>query len=86
MKKNGLILAALVMIFVCASCGSHYMVKDPATDKTYYTQKIESQKSGAVQFKDGKTGSEVTLQNSEISEISEDEYKAGVTPPEKKTE
>jgi len=43
-------------------------------------------RAGAVKIKDAKSGGTITLQSSEVKEISEDEYKAGIsakTPPPK---
>jgi hypothetical protein len=37
-------------------------------------------KSGAVKFKDAKTGGEITLQSSEIKEIDSKEFEAGTKP------
>jgi hypothetical protein len=54
-------------------------VTDPASGKTYYTTKInEAGRAGAVKIKDEKTGSTVTLQSSEVKEISADEYEAAL--------
>lgn len=79
------------MMFLFTACGSYYMVKDPSSEKTYYTQKIKDKKEGAVNFKDAVTGSEVTIQNSEVTRIKKDEFKKAITPvteaaPEVKTE
>jgi hypothetical protein len=52
---------------------------DPASGKTYYTTKVDNLgRGGAVKIKDEKTGSMVTLQSSEVKEISEEEYEAGL--------
>jgi hypothetical protein len=40
------------------------MVKDPSTGNIYYTDKIDEEKGDAVKFKDAKTESSVTIQNS----------------------
>ena len=73
----GLILCGLIV--VVAGCSSHYRVTDPASGKTYYTTKIDNAgRAGAVKIKDEKTGSTVTLQSSEVKEISADEYEAGL--------
>ena len=62
-----------------AGCTTYYRVTDPASGKAYYTTKVDDAgKAGAVKIKDEKTGSTVTLQSSEVKEISEDEYKAGM--------
>lgn len=67
------------MAGLLAGCGgNYYKVNDPAGDRLYYTTEIEQSKAGAITFKDKKSGSKVTLQSSEVKEISEDEFKAGV--------
>ena len=74
---RGLMIFALII--AVAGCSSYYRVTDPASGKTYYTKKVnEAGKAGAVKIKDEKTGSTVTLQSSEVKEISEDEYEAGL--------
>ena len=72
------------MAGLLAGCGSYYRVNDPAGDRQYYTSDIDKSKAGSITFKDEKSGSEVTLQSSEVKEISEDEFKAAVKPEEKK--
>jgi hypothetical protein len=47
----------------------------------YYTTAVERAGSGAIQFKDAKTGSAVALQSSEVKAISKDEYTKGLTAP-----
>ena len=62
-----------------AGCGAtYYRVNDPAGTKEYYTTKIEQTKAGSITFKDEKGGSVVTLQSSEVKEISENEFKTAV--------
>jgi glycyl-tRNA synthetase (class II) len=73
------------MAGMLAGCGGgYYRVNDPAGTKEYYTTDIDQTKTGAVTFKDKKSGSVVTLQSSEIKEISEDEFKTAVEPAAKK--
>lgn len=68
-------ICGFMMILV--GCTTYYRVTDPASGKEYYTTKVgEKGKAGAVKIKDDKSGSSVTLQSSEVKEISEDEYKA----------
>lgn len=65
------------LMMIAAGCTSYYRVTDPASGKEYYTTKVGGTgRSGAVKIKDDKSGSSVTLQSSEVREISEDEYKA----------
>jgi hypothetical protein len=81
MMKKDLIVGVIVcgLIAGVAGCSSHYRVTDPASGKTYYTTKInEAGRAGAVKIKDDRTGSTVTLQSSEVKEISADEYEAGL--------
>jgi hypothetical protein len=61
-------------------CSSHYYrVTDPSSGKNYFTKKVdEAGRAGAVKFKDERTGGHVTLQSSEVKEISEGEYDAGL--------
>nr|WP_320015260.1 hypothetical protein [uncultured Desulfobacter sp.] len=83
MKKKLLTLAMIISILFCmAACGGgYYKVKDLHTDKTYYTKQIEQEKNGAVKFEDTHTDSVLTIQNSEITKINKEEFKAN-TPKE----
>jgi hypothetical protein len=74
------------MAGLLAGCANYYRVNDPAGDRQYYTSDIDQTKTGAITFKDEKSGSVVTLQSSEVKEISKDEFKAAVKPEEKKSE
>ena len=78
MKKIFLTTAlAILVVFGLSACGGgYYKVVDPATDKTYYTKEIREEKGGAVKIKDANTGSSVTLQNSEVTQINKEEFKA----------
>ena len=75
-KLFAVTLALFVLIGVSACGGGYYMVKDPTTDKTYYTDELKEEKGGSIKLKDANTGSTVTLQNSEITKIKKDEFKA----------
>ena len=67
---------AVVLSLGLTGCGStYYLVKDPGSGAEYYTTAIN--KSGsAVEFKDSKTLTNMTLQNSQVSEITKDQYSA----------
>jgi hypothetical protein len=66
-------------VFVLAGCGGYWMVTDPTSKNVYYTEKLkQSKEGGAVKFTDAKTGTQVNPQNSEIKEVTEDEFKAAV--------
>jgi len=76
--STALMLGGLTML-VAGCSDNHYRVTDPASGTAYYTTKVsDAGKGGAVKIKDAKTGSTVTLQSSDVKEISEDEYQAGM--------
>lgn len=72
-------LIVLACAGLVAACGSYsyYKVRDAATGREYYTTDIDRSGS-AVRFKDGRTGSSVTLQNSEVTKIPSDVYNQAV--------
>ena len=78
------LLGAMVLTTLLAGCfgGSYYMVRDPASSTAYYTTDVDKAGgAGAVKFKDQKTGSTVTLQSSEVKEISKDEFSKQTAKP-----
>jgi hypothetical protein len=79
-KMKKLVLLGALCLFVLAACGGYWMVTDPTSKNVYYTEEVKEAKGkgGAVKFIDAKTGSEVTLQSSEVKEVSKDEFKAAV--------
>jgi len=79
-------LGAIVLTTILAGCfGSYYSVRDPASGAQYYTTDVDKTGiTGAIKFKDAKSGSQVTLQSSEVKEISKDEYTKGSTAPASK--
>jgi hypothetical protein len=77
MKRLGITLGIALFAVALAGCASHHQVTDPASGKVYYTNDLDTMKNGAVQFTDGKTGSTVTIQNSEVKQVSEKTYKDG---------
>ena len=50
---------------------------DPASGRIYHTRDTK-RRTGAVDFKDAKAGSKVTLQSSQVKKISEAEYRKGL--------
>jgi hypothetical protein len=75
-KPMGLALGVLLLF----GCGgkTYWMVNDPYTKNVYYTEKLDKLTSGAVAFTDAQTGKEVSIQNSEVKKITEEEFKAAV--------
>jgi hypothetical protein len=62
-----------------AGCASYYMVKDPGSGAEYYTTKVKKSHNVVV-FTDAKTSAQVTLQSSQVLEITKDQYEAAVKP------
>ena len=79
--RYGWLVVSLCVGLLVIGCASYYKVTDPQSGKEYYTQKVDTLAGGAVKVMDTRTGSIVTLQNSQVKEISEKEYKAGLAAP-----
>jgi hypothetical protein len=78
MKKKILGCAvSLIFLFTVMGCASYYKVVDPVSKNVYYTQSIDNKGSGVIQFKDQVSKNKVTLPQSEIMEITEDQFMAG---------
>jgi hypothetical protein len=71
--------AAAAIIACCAilgGCSSYYKVSEPGGGRVFYTKgEPDRNLNGAVTFTDAKTDAKVTLQSSEITKISSDEFK-----------
>jgi hypothetical protein len=70
----------LTLIALSMGCASYYQITDQVSKRVYYTTDYDRTDSGAVQFKDARTRADVTLQSSEIIEISRPQYEAGLKP------
>lgn len=70
----------LCIFFGLAACAGYYQVKDPSAGSMYYTRYVDVTSGGAVMFEDARTGSKVTLQDSEIKKISKEEFQKAVMP------
>ena len=77
-NKLFIVLLSMFMMIALTSCGTYYMVKDPTSEKVYYTEKV-NESGAAIKFKDTITGSEVTIQNSEVKEISKEYFQENTT-------
>ena len=63
-----------IMLLSISGCGTYYKITDPTSKRVYYSKEYEKTKTGSVAFKDAKSGAIVTIQNSEIKEISRDTF------------
>jgi hypothetical protein len=77
MKTLSFLVVAMAFS-VLAGCSSYYEVKDPSTDKAYYTKKIQTNRDGSVSFTDAKSGANVTIQNSETQTVDKAAYKQAI--------
>jgi hypothetical protein len=74
-------IAIVLTLFLCSlslGCTTYYKVHDPNTGSTYYSTEIDTERGGAVTLKDGRTNAQVTIQNSEVMEITPDQYDAAI--------
>ena len=69
---SGILVSLIGLMMV--GCATYFKVTDTATDREYYTQNVVNKSSGAVEFVDAKTKAKVTLQSSEVRQISEQTY------------
>jgi hypothetical protein len=70
------IVASSVLAGLCG-CTTYYRVTDPTTKRVYYTTELRKERGGAVELRDGRTGSTVTIQNSEVKQVPKEEYETG---------
>jgi len=75
-RKIVCVVLTLGLVGFVAGCSSYYKVTDPGSSKVYYTDDLDHKDSGSVVFEDANTGNKITLQNSDVQEISKKEFKA----------
>jgi hypothetical protein len=63
---------------ICSRLHNLLSVTDQSSRRAYYTTGIDRTDSGAVRFYDEKSRASVTLQSSEIVEISREAFDSGV--------
>jgi hypothetical protein len=78
LTRSTAVCAGLLTVLFAAGCTTYYRITDQSTRRVYYTTDIDRTDSGAVQFYDAKSRANVTLQSSEVLEISRDAFDAGV--------
>jgi hypothetical protein len=70
--------AGFLLLMLVAGCTTYYRITDQPTRRTYYTTDYDRTDSGGVRFYDDKSRAWVTLQSTEIVEISKDGYQTGI--------
>jgi hypothetical protein len=68
------VFSGVVLSLSLMGCTSYYRVTDPSSGKIYYTHDVNNRDTGAVSFKDAGTGDQVTLQNSQVTKVSKEEF------------
>ena len=76
-NSNWFVVAVGVAVGLACGSTKYYMVKDPSTGKVYYTETVKKE-DGSTTLTDAKTRSSVTIQNSEVTEISEQSFQQGM--------
>ena len=76
---TGVVLLATAAL---GGCSGPFKVTDPASGRVFYTKSVDqNSRAGYVEFTDAVSGSRVTLQSSEVKEVTSDEYNAAVKKP-----
>ena len=70
-----LTVAVVLAVALFTGCTKYYEVKDPGSGKSYYSTRVTQRQSGSVVLVDAKTGAKVTLQGSEVTQISKERFK-----------
>jgi hypothetical protein len=78
MKRKALLLVLAGLGLLSLAGCAHYVITDPLSGKTYFTEDIDDTGDGSIQFVDAKTGKLVTLQSSEVKEIDRDDFNTNV--------
>jgi hypothetical protein len=76
-----LVFAILLLALAgCRSTPAYFRITDPQTGRVYYTegQTAGRYHTGAIQFRDARTGANVTLVSSEIQRIAYDEFLSSI--------
>lgn len=71
-----LVAGAMVLLSGCAS--NYYRITDPQTDRIYYAEDFKASSAGSVTFRDARTGRRITVQNSEVEDLTEDQFENAV--------
>ena len=79
MKLHTLARLSIALLFVfAAGCTTYYRISDQASGRVYYTTDYDRADSGAIIFEDAKNRSKITLQSSEVREVSRADFEAGI--------
>ena len=62
--------------WISSGCEGYCKITDPASNKVSNTHDINRKMNGAIRFKDAVSKTQVTLQRSEVIEITQDQFVA----------
>lgn len=77
MYRHCLAGVVVAVSLLSVGCTKYYQVTDPTTGRQYYTTEIKT-RDGATVLVDKKTGKKVTIQNSEVMDITQSQYKQAI--------
>jgi hypothetical protein len=73
-RLNSFYPLLLSAALLAGGCTTYYQIRDPESGHVYYADDLDTLKGGAVRFTDAQTGTEVTVQNSDIKVIPKEEF------------
>ena len=74
MRRLAMAVLLAPALAALSGCTSYYRVTDPTTNRVYYATDLKKGYDGTVEFRDARTGNEVTIQNSEVAKVTKEEY------------
>ena len=77
MKRFLMTAVVGVALAASAGCTTYYKVSDTSTNKVYYTKQLDRENNGAVSFTDAQDGAQVTIQNSSVETITQQQFQNG---------
>ena len=67
-----------LLLLLMSGCANYYQIIDVSSKRTYYTTDYDRMDSGAIQFEDARTRANVTIQSSEIKEVTRQQFETEV--------
>ena len=81
MKASFSRLSLLSFLLLSACSSYYYQITDPASGRIYLSSEYDQRRNGSITFKDAVSQSVVTLQSSEVREISKEEFETNRSTP-----
>lgn len=74
---GGALLAGGCSVPHVMGLGAYYAVTDPASGRVWYTDQLQREDRGVIEFRDAATGAWISLPAGEAREITAAEFRAG---------